>query len=265
MQLKTLFLMLIGCFFFLPSLATAEQVSVDLVADNGRLFPTYPTRSNGNSYRAYVEAKKNTQYGIRISNHSNQRVGVIVAVDGRNIISGKKSYLDSSEQMYLLNPYEERTYRGWRSSRNEINRFYFTSEGDSYAGAWDDYSAMGVIAIAVFPEKMHRPRYDKNRQYSAPGPSARQKSYSMESQDAAPGTGFGQEEFSASERVYDFRPKSRPVEKHFLKYEWRETLCRKHIIACDRSPSSRDRNRFWDDDEQYAPSPPRRNNEYWRR
>ena len=83
---------------------------------------------------------------------------------------------------------------------------------------------------------------------------------------AAPGTGFGQGEHSASERVYDFRPESRPVEKHLLKYEWRETLCRKHIIACDRYPSPRDRNRFWDDDDgQYAPPPPRRDNEYWRR
>ncbi len=263
MRLKILFLVL-GCFFFLPNLAAAQQVSVEIVADSGLVFPTYPARSDDSTYRVYLEAKENARYGIRIRNHSNKRVGVVVAVDGRNIISGDKSHLRSSEQMYLLNPYEERTYLGWRTSRNDINRFYFTSEGDSYAGAWEDYSAMGVIAVAVFPEKIELPPVYRRR-YSASAPGSRQKSASLESQDAAPGTGFGEEEHSASERVYDFKPVLKPTEKYLFKYEWRETLCRKHIISCDRYPSPREKNRFWDDDEGYAPPPPRRDHEHWRR
>ena len=43
------------------------------------------------------------------------------------------------------------------------------------------------------------------------------------------------------------------VARHFIKYEWRETLCRKGVIDCRR----REPNRFWDDDD-YAPYPPRR-------
>lgn len=41
------------------------------------------------------------------------------------------------------------------------------------------------------------------------------------------------------------------AERHFLKYEWRDTLCRKGILDCRTS-----RNRFWDDDAEYAPYPP---------
>jgi hypothetical protein len=39
----------------------------------------------------------------------------------------------------------------------------------------------------------------------------------------------------------------------FLKYEWRETLCRKRIVDC-REPA----NRFWPDDAlSFSPPPPR--------
>jgi hypothetical protein len=267
MRLKFLFLLLLGTVFFLPNLAGAQQVSVDIVSDRGWTFPAYPASSNDGSHRAYLEAQKNARYGIRIRNNTGSRIGVLVAVDGRNIISGDKSYLRSSEQMYLLNPYEERTYEGWRTGRDRINRFYFTKEGDSYAGAWDDYSAMGVIAVAVFPEKI---RHYQPRRYSSSAPSDSRRSYGSRApaaaMEAAPGTGFGEEEHSSSERVYDFKPQRHPSEKHLFKYEWRETLCRKHIISCRPERPHRDRNRIWDDDDGYAPPPPSRDrDEYWRR
>lgn len=269
MRLKFLFFLLSGCVFLLPSLAGAQQVSVDIVSDRGWAFPTYPASSNDGSRRAYLEAQQDARYGIRIRNNSDRRVGVLVAVDGRNIISGEKSYLRSSEQMYLLNPYEERTYRGWRTGRDTVNRFYFTEEGDSYAGAWEDYSAMGVIAVVVFPEKIQPPVYS-NYYNVPPAPGGRdssRRSYSMDAPAAAmeaapaPGTGYGERERSSSERVYDFKPEPYPAEKHLFKYEWRETLCRKRIISCRPEPPPRDRNRFWEDDDGYAPPPPARN---WR-
>jgi hypothetical protein len=67
------------------------------------------------------------------------------------------------------------------------------------------------------------------------------------------GTGYGEDKYSPSYRV-EFEPEPVAVERHFFKYEWRETLCRKGIIDC-REP----RNRFWlDDRRDYAPPPPRR-------
>jgi hypothetical protein len=257
MRLKTLFFLLAGCALVLPSLAGAQQVSVDIVSDRGRLFPVHPTDSRDhNSYRAYLEAKENARYGIRIRNNTGNRVGVVVAVDGRNIISGDRSNLRRSERMYLLDPYQERTYRGWRTGRDRINRFYFTTEGESYAGAWNDYSAMGVIAVAVFPEKI---RVVQPRRYSE---STSRRSYGMRAPAAAAmeeaGTGFGGAEYSSSERVYDFTPQRHPAEKHLFRYKWRETLCRERIIRCrPYAPPHRDnRNRLWDEDDGYVQPPP---------
>jgi hypothetical protein len=240
MRLKILFFLFVGCAFFLPSLAGAQQVSVDIVSDRGRLFPVHPTGSHDrNTYRAYLEAKEHARYGIRIKNHTDRRVGLVVAVDGRNIISGKKSHLRRSEHMYLLDPYKSLTYKGWRTGPDRINRFYFTTEGGSYAGAWNDYSAMGVIAVAVFPEKV------QEMTTSSPTPQPMMLRRNM---GRAPGTGFGRAEYSASEPVYDFTPQSHSAEKHLFKYEWRKTLCQKGIISCTR---------LWDEDDGFAPPPPR--------
>lgn len=50
------------------------------------------------------------------------------------------------------------------------------------------------------------------------------------------------------------RGEGKAAERHFLKYEWRDTLCRMGIVDCRWS-----RNRFWNDDEDgYAPYPPGR-------
>ncbi|MCI5179942.1 MAG: hypothetical protein D3911_11605 [Candidatus Electrothrix sp. AW3_4] len=61
---------------------------------------------------------------------------------------------------------------------------------------------------------------------------------------AEPGTGVGEREDSFSRRV-DFTAKPYPLEKHLFKYEWRESLCEKKIISC---------NRLWDND--YVQPPP---------
>jgi len=40
---------------------------------------------------------------IEVKNRLNRRVGLVIAVDGRNIISGTKSWLRNNERMYILN------------------------------------------------------------------------------------------------------------------------------------------------------------------
>jgi hypothetical protein len=219
------------------------MVSIEIVGGHGRVFRSYPTDSpRPHTYRTYVEAVPGKRYGIRVRNHTDQRIGLVIAVDGRNILSGKRSWLRRDERMYILGPYSKATYKGWRTHRNQVNRFYFTTEMDSYAAAWNDTSAMGVIAVAVYREKEpvqawrrdHRKKRDRE---ARPHPRVYEQ----------PGTGFGEEHYSPSYRV-DFRPMRKPAQKYFLKYEWRETLCRRGIIHCRG-------NRFWDDDD-FAPYPP---------
>jgi len=261
---KKVFFLLVGLVLLLGSTAVAGDISVEVVADQGYIFPAYPVSASPGNYRAYVQAEHNARYGLRIRNHTNRRVGLVVAVDGRNIISGKKSYLRNTERMYVLEPYGVAVYRGWRTGRDEVHRFYFTESSDSYAEAWGDQSAMGVIAVAVFAEKQRpmprRHEYGARRYSNQAAPAApssqRYKSKSAESADSAAGTGYGEGEHSSSVRV-EFRPEPYALEQHFYKYEWRETLCRKQIISCSPSyPQQPPRNRFWSDD-GYAPPPPR--------
>ena len=231
-----------------------SPIRVDIINDRGKVLRRIPTTSKAyNVKRAYIQAKKGQRYKLRIRNTSNRRIGLVVTVDGRNILSGKKSWLRSNEKMYVLNPYETAIYKGWRTGKNRINRFFFTNAGNSYANAWGDRSAMGVVAIAVFNERP-RPVY-RYQKKSAPNASNRlRRGMAPAAAEADAGTGFGREEYSPSINV-SFKPQYRPVAKHFYKYEWRSSLCKRGIIECRDRPNKNPQNRFWSDD-GYAPYPP---------
>jgi hypothetical protein len=228
-----------------------SAVEVEIISDGGKTLPLYPVSFRSTHRKAYAEAVKGEHYGIIVRNRLNRRVGVVMAVDGRNIISGKKSWLRNSERMYILEPYgKENTRMAHRYDK--INRFYFTDAADSYAAAFKDESAMGVIAVAAYPEVC---RYEKSEGlYSTRNKSSDRAAPSAKAQGEAAGTGFGREEYSPV-HIVEFEPESTAVEKIYLKYEWRTTLCRKGIIQCGKIRP--ERNRMWDD-EGFAPLPPGR-------
>lgn len=268
-------LMLLGPTTVLAQRLDSRDIEVEVVNDRGRPFPQYPLRrgSKPNIYKAHLEAVRNSKYSIRIRNRSDQRIGVVIAVDGRNIISGRRSNLRPDERMYVLEPGQRETYEGWRSGRNRVNRFYFTDAGDSYAGGWGDYSAMGVIAVAAFrevvpylpPRPQPQPWSDGREPSSAErrGPGAPPAAAQAPRMQSMPGTGYGESEWSPSRRV-EFEAQRRPFARFFLKYAWRDTLCRENVIDCDRE-RSRPSNRMWDENDDYAPPPPRDNRrEEWR-
>lgn len=241
-----------------------DSVEVRIVSDNGMELPFYNVSSHYPAKKVYAEAVKGDHYKILVRNKLGRRVGVVIAVDGRNIVSGQKSWLRNNERMYILEPYSSYEYAGWRSNQDSINRFYFTDVPDSYAAAFGDQSAMGVIAVAVYPEVQ---RYEPPAQLrsqasdseisSSPsnelGKSGQAPSAKAESADRSAGTGYGRSEYSPSHTV-TFEPESRSIENIFIKYEWRSTLCKKGIINCGR-PYSKPGNRLWDNG-GYAPPPP---------
>jgi len=237
----------------------AGEVSVEIISDNGSVFRSFPAsdrrKDQTHLIKKYLEAKKGENYGIVIRNNSPERLGVVIAVDGRNIITGSRSDLGNNETMYIVNAYEHARYDGWRTTDNEIHRFYFTEPADSYSvRTFADSSAMGVIAVAVYREKDRpRPQLDMSRNEAAPAaPSmdsaARSQGKARESESA--GTGFGDSRYSPVVRV-EFEPERFPVQKTLIKYEWRETLCKKGILSCVKEK----KNRLWDN-EGYAPYPP---------
>ncbi len=253
-------------------------VTIEVVDEHGRSFDEYPITSSGaRIYRAYLKARRGAPYRIRVSNNTGERVGVVIAVDGRNIISGARSDLTQRESMYVLEPWENGDYRGWRTNLNDIHEFYFTEWKNSYADAFGDKSAQGVIAMAVYRDRdwqrrleeerrredaRRRNEYDAPTSEAAPAPRASQDAAESagRSQDKAsasaaapPGTGFGDRRYDPARQV-EFTAENRPLSRSFIKYEWAETLCRKGI-SCDKRP----RNRMWPDDGYgFAPYPPGR-------
>lgn len=248
-----------------PAESVGSSVSVELLAEGGRPLPLYPAPNHSGAARVYAEAQMNQGYAIRVRNNTGRRVGLVIAVDGRNILSGAQSWLGPRERMYVLEPYGCQEYAGWRSSQDRIHRFYFTNPSDSYAGAFGDESAMGLVAVAVYVETrpLSRSRIAIPDRFGTPMPScppapegAPRESRKAEAPgldlESRAGTGYGAEDFSPSVTV-SFTPESAPREKVLIKYEWRETLLRLGVIPRHQPHSPR--NRLWD--EGYAPPPPR--------
>lgn len=256
-----------------------NAVEVRILTDDGRTLPTYPVNMQHGVSRVYAEAIQGGHYRITVTNRLHLRVGLVIAVDGRNIISGAKSWLKNNERMYILEPYGSGEYAGWRTAQDRINRFYFTDAPDSYAAAFGDESAMGVIAVAVYPEA---PRFDppiplsrttppglrgregktsdsEDKSETAPaapgaaGKPMKDKSARLEQALESAGTGYGRDEYSPS-RIVAFKPEKHALETIYLKYEWRSTLCKLGVIEC-AAPVRRPPNRFWENG-GYAPPPP---------
>jgi hypothetical protein len=231
-------------------------VDIRIVGDGRGDLAQYQTYIHGPQQAGvyyYVEAYQGERYSIRVTNRSPQRIGVVVAVDGRNIISGQKSNLLNNERMYILNAYETNEYEGWRTAMDRTNRFYFTDVHDSYAEkAFADKSAMGTIAIAVFeevpPPPPPRPLFRKDGA-AAPTDALKGRAESDVSQ-AAPqaGTGYGESTYSPA-RVVQFKPLNEASQVVVFKYEWPSELCRKGIVSCGQP------NRMWPRDKGFAPPP----------
>jgi hypothetical protein len=251
--------------------SAGRHVTVQIRTDDGRSLPFYAAGGPGS--RVYAEAARGEHYRIVVSNHQNRRVGLVIAVDGRNIISGQQSWLRPDERMYILGPYETQEYTGWRTAADRIHRFYFTEAGDSYAAAFGDESAMGLISVAAYAEARPllppRPWFFKRQQErdgmgsgsrapeaeAAPGPAGdapMQEKQRADRAESRAGTGYGYEDHSPSYTVA-FKPERAPLEKVLIKYEWREALVRLGVLRPHRQPP---RTRLWDDG--YAPPPPRR-------
>jgi hypothetical protein len=250
MRFVLMLLLLLGSAGEIWAEVAGGAVEVQLRSDSGRTLPLYPAAAQSSHRKVYVEAVKGDHYSIVVRNLLNRRIGLVIAVDGRNIISGKQSWLKNDERMYILEPNGRGEFKGWRTSLESINRFYFTDAADSYAAAFHDESAMGVIAVAVYPEV---PRREEPAGLSSLPPRAAQRDASAKSEAESAGTGFGRQEHSPA-RVVVFDPESVAAEKVLIKYEWRSTLCRQGIVRCE---FSRPRNRLWDDGD-FAPPPPGR-------
>jgi len=244
----------------MPALARVDvmpqaAVEVRVISDGGSEYSRYrahPACERRAGEYFYMEAVRGEKFSIQVTNRLNRRVGVVIAVDGRNIISGQKSYLKNSERMYIIEPYATGVFEGWRTGMDRTNRFYFTGQSDSYAEkVFADASAMGTIAVAAYREKIRpvtpiTPSHDRNSSRSK-GAGGRSSSEQC-ARDEEAGTGFGETTYSPAYEVV-FEPERGAAGTIVLKYEWRAELCRKGIVACDTP------NRLWPVAGGFAPVP----------
>jgi len=265
--MKRCALMVVLCVVWvIPTLIWAHEekgkvVDMRVISDSGGEFPKYRTylRRSQEGKFFYLEAVKGERYSVEVTNRSDRRIVVVVAVDGRNIIDGKKSDLKIKERMYIIGPHQSNTFEGWRTGMDRTNRFYFTEQSDSYSEkVFADGSAMGTIALAVYKEKLPEviPYSGGSSQMkeapagaspSSPGGNRSTDRSELKKNEQA-GTGFGETTHSPVYWVH-FDPEHVITEKIVLKYEWRSELCRKGIISCGP------KNRFWLDDREFAPIP----------
>lgn len=118
----------------------------------GRSAPLYVAPAQLD--RRYFEAFRGRRYALRIQNRTGERIGVLIAVDGLNVVNGERTRLHNDEPMYVLGPWESATIRGWRTSLSHVREFVFVDETRSYANRTDQSNGdMGWIRILAFREQ----------------------------------------------------------------------------------------------------------------
>ena len=96
------------------------------------------------------------RYTIRVTNHTGRRVEAVVSVDGRDVIDGKPGDF-ARKSGYLVPAWGQVEIDGWRLSQRQAAAFRFSSVADSYTARMGSARNVGVIGVAIFPERLYRP------------------------------------------------------------------------------------------------------------
>ena len=100
-----------------------------------------PLKEYYHESKNYIEGKKNTEFSLRIKNNGSAKILAIPSVDVLSAMDGKKASFDSSG--YVISGYDSMTIDGWRTSDDEVAKFYFSNPEDSYGkrkgegGTWE--------------------------------------------------------------------------------------------------------------------------------
>jgi hypothetical protein len=251
----------------MPALAAPRRSAFELQADGrlvdvqvmveGRTAPLF--FAPGRNDRHYFQAFEGRNYALVLQNNSARRVGVLIAVDGLNVVNGERSRLSRNEPMYVLGPHERTVIKGWRTSLRDVRKFVFVDEQRSYSERTGQANGdMGWIRVLAFREQQWMPwlregegkirdrndGWDEDRPYGAkpeaqeapplaqggegvsPQGSAQRmqgEQYRGESKDSNPGTGWGDRSWDPVNRT-QFTPERNAVDHLVLRYEYASGL-----------------------------------------
>ena len=221
--------------------------------DSGQWLPEYPYRG-----QHWVPGTPGHRYAVRLTNTSNERVLVVLSVDGVNAVSGETA--DPAQAGYVLAPWQSTEINGWRKSLDDVAQFVFTDLPDSYAARTGRPDNVGVIGIAVFREARAiayappSPPMVRDQERSAAQSSAKAAAPAAESAATdsayggiarqAIGTGHGEREWSPVGQTDFQRASTRPAQVVQLRYDDVDTLASLGIVPRPH--------RYWSHDEPEA-------------
>jgi hypothetical protein len=213
--------------------ATADAVetgvcAIEILVD-GRPLTEYAARGT-----TYIEALRGREYSVRLSNRSDRRIAVALAVDGLNSIDARTTDAKSASK-WVLGPRESITIDGWQTSTDTARRFYFTTEEQSYGQWLGRPDNLGVIEAVVFRERETRqffnegePSASAERRRQAPaGAQPQVKADAGKASESAPdelaATGIGRRVDRRVQRVR-LDLEDRPSAELRVRYEYRPQL-----------------------------------------
>ena len=123
-------------------------VSMHLEDESGRQLRTFHHRG-----QTFVLGQHGQRYNIRVRNHSPQRVEVVLAVDGRDAVSGQTTDL-VNHRGYVIAPHGSLRVQGFRRSMSSVASFRFTDPSNSYSGRMGTPHRVGAIRLAAYPERV---------------------------------------------------------------------------------------------------------------
>jgi hypothetical protein len=103
-------------------------------------------------WRRYVEGRANGHYRIVVKNRCKSALQVVLSVDGLDVLDGRAASV--SKRGYVIPAGETLEVAGFRTSREEVAAFRFSSVSDSYANrSGAGTRNVGVIGMAVYTQK----------------------------------------------------------------------------------------------------------------
>lgn len=129
-----------------PGGASQGAWSLEVTDPWGARLPTFEHRG-----RTFVLGEAGQRYVLRVRNGSGRRVEVVASVDGLDVIDGRRASWD--RRGYVVEPYGEVAIDGFRLDTSSVAAFRFGSVARSYAASKGDARDVGVIGVAVFPER----------------------------------------------------------------------------------------------------------------
>jgi hypothetical protein len=135
-----------------PLTSAAGGYELQVLVD-GMPAPTF--FQNG---QTYVMGALGARYTLRVLNHTGRRIEAVASVDGRDVVDGRTADF-RTKRGYLVPAWGSVDIDGWRLSNAQVAAFRFSSVADSYAARTGSAREVGVIGVAVFPERfVPRPR-----------------------------------------------------------------------------------------------------------